>query len=133
MSNENQVVNNSGQGAGIVVPEEVKNRFNWGAFLLGWIWGIGNKSYLTFLSFAALLVCWIPIVGPLVPLGLSIWFGIKGNEWAWQNKKFDSIEAFHNYQKLWVKIGLGLIVLSVILGFLLGILLAGAAALQAQQ
>lgn len=133
MSNENQVVNNSGQGAGIVVPEEVKKPFNWGAFLLGWIWGIGNKSYLTFLSFAALLVCWIPFVGGLVPLGLSIWFGIKGNEWAWQNKKFDSVEAFHDYQKLWVKIGLGLLVLSVIFGILLGILLTGAAALQTQQ
>ncbi len=132
MSNENQVLNNSGQGTGIVVPEDVKNHFNWGAFLLGWIWGIGNKSYLTFLSFAALLVCWIPIVGPLVPLGLAIWFGIKGNEWAWQNKQFDSVEAFHEYQKLWVKAGLVLLALSVIVGIIFGVLIAGVAALQLQ-
>lgn len=115
MAEEKKIVNNSGKGKEIAVPDVVKNRFNWGAFFLGWIWGIGNKSYLTFLSFATILVCWIPFIGSLAPIGLSIWFGIKGNEWAWQNKKFASVEAFHNYQKKWAIVGLVIVVLSILI------------------
>ena len=98
-----QLENTSGQGQNAVVPEEVKNKFNWGAFLLSWIWGIGNKTWITFVIFPA---CFIPLVGGLVVLGLQIWFGIKGNEWAWQNKKFESIEQFHSNQKKWAIAGL---------------------------
>lgn len=115
MANENQVINNSGQGKEITVPDIVKNRFNWGAFFLGWIWGIGNKSYLTFISFATVLVCWIPVIGSLIPIGLSIWFGVKGNEWAWQNKKFESVDAFHNYQKKWAIASIVIAVLLIVI------------------
>ena len=108
MANENTPTNTSGQGQNAVVPDEVKNKFNWGAFLLSWIWGIGNKTYLTFIY---LLVLFIPFVGQIAALGLCIWFGIKGNEWAWQNKNFQSVKAFHEYQKKWV--------LGAILGYIL--------------
>jgi hypothetical protein len=40
--------NSSGRGAQSVVPEEIK-RWNWGAFCLHWIWGIGNRVWITFL------------------------------------------------------------------------------------
>ena len=93
--------NPSGKGANYPVPDDVAKRFNWGAFLLSWIWGLGNHTYITFLIFATALVSWIPIIGWLISLGVCIWFGKKGNTWAWQNKHFDSIEAFHNYQKKW--------------------------------
>ena len=36
---------------------------------------------------------------------MIIWFGIKGNTWAWQNKHFDSVEAFHNNQRKWATAG----------------------------
>ncbi len=124
MSNENlAAANNSGKGSGIKVPDSVTNHFNWGAFLLTWIWGLGNKTYITFVIFASLIAGLIPFVGFLVPLGLSIWFGIKGNEWAWQNKHFDSVESFHEYQKKWALWG----IIVFVVGFVIGIF--GAAAM----
>lgn len=58
-------------------PSELK-RFNWGAFLFNWIWGIMHKKYITLLYFAA---CFIPVLGTIV---ISLWFGFAGNKWAWQ-------------------------------------------------
>ena len=83
-----------------VLPPEYRN-FNWGAFLATWIWGVCNKSYLTLLIFAGSIVSIIPFVGWFVPLGMSIWFGIKGNEWAWQNKEWESLEQFNEVQRKW--------------------------------
>ena len=48
----------------------------------------------------------IPFIGIIACLGLQIWFGIKGNEWAWQNKKFESVEQFHSNQKKWAIAGI---------------------------
>ena len=31
------------------IPAEIK-RWNWGAFLLNWIWGIGNQTYIALLA-----------------------------------------------------------------------------------
>ncbi|MCD7740256.1 MAG: DUF2628 domain-containing protein [Candidatus Gastranaerophilales bacterium] len=129
-TNKEEFINNSGGGKDIIVPDEVKNHFNWGAFLVGWIWGIGNKSYLTFLGFISIplavifyFVIQIPdivarIVLQLIGLGLAIWFGIKGNEWAWQNKKFKSIKNFHEYQRKWVIWGIILVVIGSIAGLI---------------
>lgn len=72
------------------IPVEIQGKFNWGAFLLNWIWGIGNKSYQT-------LWCLIPFVG-------FVWTfvcGFKGNEWAWRNNKYSDIEKFNKVQKNW--------------------------------
>ena len=104
--------NNSGKGPNTPVPDVVAKRFNWGAFLLSWIWGIGNKTYITLLSFVA---GFIPFVGGLVVLGMQIWFGIKGNEWAWQNKRFQSIEHFHENQKKWAIAGVILSIVTTVL------------------
>lgn len=123
-----EFVNNSGQGPQAVAPAEVLTGFNWGAFLLNWIWGLGNKTYLTLVIFATVLVSWIPLIGPLVPLGLCIWFGMKGNEWAWQNKKWESVEHFHSVQKAWAIWGIALFVIGIVCG-ILGVFLFGAAAM----
>jgi hypothetical protein len=42
--------NTSGQGVGAVVPPEI-DCWNWGAFLLNWIWGIGNNTFIALLMF----------------------------------------------------------------------------------
>lgn len=106
--------NNSGGGANIVVPDSIKKPFNWGAFYFAWIWGICNKSYLTLISLAAVLFSIIPFFGGIVALGLQIWFGIKGNEWAWQNKEWQSEEHFHEVQKKWAIATIICSVLSII-------------------
>ena len=81
--------NTSGQGELATVPEEVKG-WSWGAFGLTWIWGICNGVLIA-------LLCLIPLFG-------FIWafvLGVKGNEWAWRNKKWDSIEHFKSTQRSW--------------------------------
>lgn len=122
-----ELANNSGQGPQAAAPAEVLTSFNWGAFFLSWIWGLGNKTYLTFIIWATILVSWVPLIGGLVPLGVAIWFGMKGNEWAWQNKQWESVEQFHSVQKTWATWGLALFVVGLVLGTLLFMLLGAAA------
>jgi hypothetical protein len=90
-------VNNSGQGFLVGdVPPEIKE-WNWGAFFLTWIWGIGNRVWLA-------LVALVPL--PLVGLAMGILLGIKGNEWAWQCKKWDSVGHFRHRQRIWMYWGI---------------------------
>lgn len=83
--------NTSGQGPASRVPPEIQ-RWNWGAFLLNWIWGIGNNVLLALLVF--------------VPLFGFVWLfvlGAKGSEWAWRNKRWDSVAHFQATQRKWAK------------------------------
>ena len=85
------LTNNSGQGKNSPVVSIVSDRFNWGAFFFGWFWGIFNRSLITLIEIPA---CFVPFIGGILVLALSIWFGVEGNKWAWQNKKWESIEEF---------------------------------------
>lgn len=95
------LANNSGAGKDSPVLDIVAKRFNWGAFFLSWIWGLANRSYITLVIFPAAILSIIPFLGIFVQLGLCVWFGINGNKWAWQNKKWNSIEEFNAVQKKW--------------------------------
>ena len=53
--------------------------------------------------------------------------GAKGNEWAWQNKRWNSIEHFKKVQKLWAIWGAVLFALGILF-FLIVIIAAMAAA-----
>lgn len=89
------------------LPKEIR-RFNWGAFLLNWIWGVMHKKYITLLILPASI---IPFIGPLA---LAIWFGFKGNEWAWESKEWENVEQFNEVQTNWVRIWLILFILGLI-------------------
>ncbi len=95
--------NSSGKGALAEIPAEIRG-WNWGAFFLHWIWGIGNNTFIAFLVF-------IPFVNLVMPFVL----GAKGNEWAWRNKKWASVEEFKRIQRLWTRWALGLIVVFVLM------------------
>ena len=95
----------SGQGKNSAVPEEIKG-WNWGAFWLNWIWGIGNSTYIALLMF-------VPFVNLVMPFVL----GAKGNQWAWQNREWKDIEHFKRVQKNWARVGFGLVVVLVPLFF----------------
>jgi hypothetical protein len=86
-----------------VIPAEI-DHWNWGAFLLNWIWGIGNNTFIALLVF-------VPFVGLVMPFVL----GAKGSKWAWQNGRWDSVEHFKRVQRQWAIWGavvwLGFIVL----------------------
>lgn len=89
-------------------PQELK-KFNWGAFLLNWIWGLMHKKYITLLYFVA---CLIPVIGPLA---VSIWFGCVGNKWAWESKSWNSIEEFNDVQRGWVNLWFILVIMGIII------------------
>jgi hypothetical protein len=76
------------------VPAEI-NRWNWGAFLLNWIWGIGNNTFIALLTL-------IPFFGALI---MPFVLGAKGSKWAWQNGRWDSVEHFKRVQRLWAMWG----------------------------
>jgi cytochrome oxidase complex assembly protein 1 len=71
------------------IPPEI-NRWNWGAFLLNWIWGVGNNTYIALLTF-------VPLLGFIMLFVL----GAKGSAWAWRNGRWDSVEHFKRVQRLW--------------------------------
>ena len=103
-----QVLNNndslptvSGEGKDSIVPSEIKG-WSWGAFLLNWIWGIGNSTYIALLMF-------VPFVNIVMPFVL----GAKGNEWAWRNRVWRDVEHFKKTQRKWAVAGVALIVLIV--------------------
>lgn len=98
--------NNSGLGKVESLPDGVKG-WSWGAFLLNWIWAIGNKTWIGLLVF-------LPYVGFI----FAIILGFKGREWAWQNKKWESVEHFQNVQKKWSFWGVLLVVGVMVLGIL---------------
>ncbi len=77
------------------VPPGVSG-WNWGAFIFTWIWGIFNNTFIA-------LLCLFP------PAHLIMMFvlGAKGNEWAWRNRDWPSIEEFHRTQRKWAIWGIG--------------------------
>lgn len=97
-------INNSGQGKVVNLPDGVKG-WSWGAFLLNWIWAIGNKTWIGVLAI-------IPYVGFIV----TIYLGIKGRELAWQNKRWDSVEHFQQVQKKWSFWGVVVFLAVIVLG-----------------
>jgi hypothetical protein len=76
------------------IPPEL-DRWNWGAFFLNWIWGIGNGTPIA-------LITLIPGVGLIMMMVL----GFRGSRWAWRNKRWDSVEQFKRVQRHWAIAGL---------------------------
>lgn len=71
------------------IPAEI-DRWNWGAFLLNWVWGVGNNTFIALLTL-------IPGVGVVMIFVL----GAKGSRWAWRNGRWDSIAHFKRVQRQW--------------------------------
>jgi len=77
------------------LPEEARIevelvKWNWGAFLLTWVWGIFNGVMRSFMV--------------LIPFyGLYEWvmLGKNGNRLAWETKRWQTIEEFHKSQRKW--------------------------------
>lgn len=99
-------------------------KWNWGAFLLSWIWAFGHG--LSLWGVLGLVVGFIPGVGGLVALGIAIYLGLKGNQLAWETGKYSSIEVLKETEQKWTKwaiiffvIGLALFVVSMVAIFML--------------
>ena len=65
-------------------------KWNWGAFLLTWVWGIFNGVLRSFMV--------------LIPFyGIYEWvmLGKNGNRLAWETGRWQTIEEFHKTQRKW--------------------------------
>jgi hypothetical protein len=79
------------------VPPEI-DRWSWGAFLLNWIWGVGNNTFIALLTL-------IPLFGILI---MPFVLGAKGSGWAWRNGRRDSVEHFKRVQRSWAIWGIAI-------------------------
>jgi hypothetical protein len=108
------------------VPEEVKG-LNWGAFLLNWIWAIGNQVWIGLLALV-----------PCINLFVAIYLLIKGNELAWTGpRQWDSVEQFQAVQAAWTKWGVIILIVGIVLWVLqvifMGALIGAGVATQGAQ
>jgi hypothetical protein len=85
------VVNSYSVPATDSIPDEIKG-WSWGGFLWSWIWAVGNNTWIGLLALV-----------PGLSLIMSIVLGVKGREWSWKNKHWDSVEDFKRVQHNWVK------------------------------
>ena len=105
------------------MPNELQD-FNWGAFLLTFIWGFKYKAWITF--------CAIPLILIQLPLGLNwllliifqFYCGYYGNKWAYKHKWWQKPSDFNKEQTKWaiasvsISILIPFITLSVLGSFL---------------
>ena len=88
------------------IPPGVEG-WNWGAFFLNGIWGIGNKTYIALLAFV-----------PILNVFMMFFLGLKGNRLAWKNKEWESVEHFKSAQRKWNVAGLIALAIYLILFFI---------------
>lgn len=112
------VANTSGQGKDAILPPEVARvKWCWGMFGCGIVWIIGNNVWWGLL----VLVGLIPYVGWVVAWGVQIYLWIKGYEWAWRSRRFDSLEQFQDTMQVWDKWGIGITIASLVIGLVMGL------------
>jgi hypothetical protein len=75
--------------------ETEHKKWNWGAFLLTWVWGLGHGVYRSFLTL-------IPIYG----IYEWIMLGKNGNQWAYEKRPSASVEKFRSSQRKWAMWGI---------------------------
>ncbi len=75
------------------IPPEL-NRWNWGAFFLSWIWGIGNSVFIALLALI-----------PIVNIVMIFVLGAKGSRWAWEKRAWRDAEHFRRTQRGWAIAG----------------------------
>lgn len=103
-----------------MVPEEVKG-WSWGGFFLTWVWGIFNGVLISLLA--------LIVPGPI----MNVVLGLKGREWAWQSRRWESIEHFNRVQKNWAIAGLVLLLIIPILVVIVLVAINPAARIQEAQ
>lgn len=78
------------------IPREL-DRWNWGAFFLNWIWGIGNSTLIALLALI-----------PGINFIMMIVLGLRGSRWAWRNRYWRDAEHFRKTQRRWAIAGLAI-------------------------
>lgn len=127
------------QYPGDIISERgrVRNSWNWGAFLLGWIWAIGHSIIWPMYIVIGLTIILV-VLPMLVPLSLiitlwiyyllifalNIYLGVKGNFMAWDNGCYDNVAHFREKERKWTLAAIivwGGIFLSLITLYIMGL------------
>lgn len=106
--NENFGVENAYSQAEI---DKETDKWNWGAFLCTWIWAAYHKIYW---PLAIILVAFIPYVGQVASLVLSVYLGFTGSAKAWNSGRYSSFESYKSAKKKWTIIGILVFALATI-------------------
>ena len=100
--------NNSGSGnifdASVIVPKEIQG-WNWGAFFLPGFWCIPNRVWIGLLAWTDFsLITVLFTFGMTWPI-MAVILGVKGNEWAWKSRRWQSVKDFKRHQRMWAIAG----------------------------
>lgn len=90
------------------------DKFSLGAFALPLFWCASHNQTSRF--WPILLTGFIPCVGGLVSLYLTIQLAGEANSLAWASRQWDSVEHFEKTQRVWTIVGGVMLVLSIFVG-----------------
>ncbi len=106
------------------------DRWNWGAVGFSWIWGIANKVWWFAAVSLALLILnsvveneMFKLLLRLAGLALLVVAGLRGNRWAWQHRKFESVEQFHKVQYRWAQWAIAIMIVVPLIAMIVAIAL----------
>ncbi len=100
------------------LTDEERRKWNWGGFFFGWLWGVCNGVYWPLIGIACNFIPW---VGLLATLGISIYLGLKGTGIAWEKKEWESYEQFKKVQHNWAVAGVIVFGISLVVGIIIGL------------
>ncbi|GHU38518.1 hypothetical protein FACS1894192_10400 [Bacilli bacterium] len=85
-------------------PNGIETKFNWGAFVSPFSFGIAHRAYLGLLS----LLIIIPILGWIFAIVWAFVFGFNGEKWALENpvNQYRDNEEFRKAMSPWHRYGL---------------------------
>lgn len=101
---EKIVVNSSGSGQYASLPPEISS-FNWAALLLPVPWAIAHNQWgwAIGIFLSSWLSGWIPYIGWIISLGLTIAFAVEANTLAWRWREWENVEHFRRVQSVWAR------------------------------
>lgn len=93
--------------------DEIKTKWNWGAFALTMWFGIANRAYLGLL----ILLTLVPWVGWIFGIVWMIVFGFNGEKWALENRdnKYRDEEEFRKVMDGWNRAGFVAFIIGIVL------------------
>jgi len=121
------------------VPKRIINHWNWGGFLLSWLWAFYHRMpswgiislILEFISFCYIImlpfiiilpVLFIPII-PILKFAVSLYLGLKGGQLAWKARSFQSVDEFFLVQRAWAIAGVIVLVIMIVIAMIIGVLI----------
>lgn len=107
------------QAEGNSVSPYLVTRWNWGAFLLPWLWPFWHGA--GWIGVVVLICSLLSFLGlpALIALGFAIYLGVKGGQIAVQRRLYGSDEQFQAVEGAWTKGGIIALIISILISILM--------------